>query len=197
MTGESSIDTQGLGDVSLGATYQVKPRLRDKVLLATTLDLKLPTGANNLKDAIGERLEAHSQVGTGSTDFSLGLVATCELKSGDLAFGGLSTRINGSNGHGYRYGNTVFYNVGYSRKVSTEGSAVLELNGRVAGKDRPEGGGADDDSGGHFGYLSLSYRHSLARDYGLVGTYQLPIIRSLNGSQRESGLLSLGIYRKL
>jgi len=197
MTGESPTDTQGLGDITLGATYQIKPKVQDKVLFAATFDLKLPTGANNLKDSNGDPLEAHSQIGTGSMDFSVGLLATSELKNGDLVFGGLSTRFNGANREGYRYGNVVFYNLGYSHKLNDKSSLVLELNGRVAGKDRTETGDRDENSGGHFGYLSLSYRHSLGKDYGLVGTYQLPVIRSLNGSQRESGLLTIGVFKKI
>lgn len=197
MTGEEAINTQGIGDITLGATYQVKPKMDDKVLLSAMFDLKLPTGANSIKSASGERLEEHSQIGTGSTDFSVGLVATSELKSGDLVFAGLSTRFNGKNREGYRYGNVVFYNLGYSHKTSDSGSFVLELNGRFAGKDRTEDGSKDENSGGHFGYLSFSYRQSLAKDYGLVGTYQLPVFRSLNGSQRESGLLTLGVYKRL
>lgn len=167
------------------------------MLFAATFDLKLPTGANNLKDINGNPLEAHSQIETGSTDFSVGLIATSELKGGDLAFGGLSTRINGANREGYQYGNVVFYYLGYSNKLNNKSSIVRELNGRVAGKDRTETGNRDENSGGHFGYLSLSYRQSLGKDYGLVGTYQLPVIRSLNGSQREYGLLTIGVYKLL
>lgn len=197
MTDEEPTDTKGLGDITLGATYQVKPRVGDKVLFAATFDLKLPTGANNLKDGDGERLEEHSQIGTGSTDFSIGVLATSELKSGNLVFGGLRARFNGENGEGYRYGNVLFYNLGYSHKLSEKGSIVFELNGRIASKDKPEGGGSDENSGGHFGYLSLSYRQSYGKDLGFVGTYQIPVIRSLNGSQSESGLLTIGVFKKL
>lgn len=197
MTGEAPTDTRGLGDISLGATYQIKPSNRDKVLFATNFDLKLPTGANRIKDSSGNVLEAHSQVGTGSTDITIGVVATGDLKNGDLLFAGLSSRINGSNREGYRYGNVLFYNLGYSHKLSSNSSMVFEFNGRFANKDRTEDGSKDENSGGHFGYLSISYRQSLSKEYGLIGTYQLPVIRSLNGSQRESGLLTIGLYKRL
>lgn len=197
MTGETPIDTRGLGDITIGAKYQVKPKEQDRFLYAFTFDLKLPTGANNLKDAMGDPLEAHSQIGTGSTDLAIGLVATTELKRGDLLYGGLSTRINGSNQAGYRYGNVVFYNLGYSHPLSSSSSMVIEFNGRLAQRDLMDTGERDENSGGHLGYLSASYRQSFSGDYGFVGTFQVPVIRSLNGSQRESGLLTVGVFKRL
>lgn len=195
-TGEDTMKTQGLGDLNLGATFQLKPKSGDKVLIAFTGDLKLPTGKNNLKDSAGDRMEEHSQLGTGSTDFVLGIQAASGCKSG-LTFGGLRYRMNGSNDTHYRYGNVVFYNVGYSHKLDANSSVVLEWNGRIAKKDRMDDGSMDDNSGGHFGYLSLSYRKSITPDLGLIGSVQLPVIRNLNGSQTESGLITIGIYKKL
>lgn len=211
MTGEDSVTTRGFGDFSIGTTFQVKPKANDKVLLAATADLKLATGSNGVTDASGSRLEEHSQLGTGSTDFSLGLIATMEDPGHGLWFAGLRGRWNGTNSTGYHYGDTLFYNVGYSRTLTKSSALVLEFNGRIAGKDRvgesheeeeeesPAHGGSgfDENSGGHFGYLSLSYRQDLGKEYGLVATYQLPVVRNLNGTQTETGLLSIGIFRKM
>lgn len=196
MTGDPTVLTQGLGDITLGATYQLKPKSTDKVLLAFTTDVKFATGANNLKDTLGDRLEEHSQLGTGSTDFALGVVGTSEVGKG-MAFAGLNYRMNGANSSGYRYGKTFFYNVGYSHPLDSNKSLVIELNGRVAAKDKMEDGTPDENSGGHFGYLSLSYRQSFGHDMGFVGAYQIPVIRNLNGTQSESGLLTIGIFKKL
>lgn len=195
-TGEEKVETKGLGDITLGATYQVKPKPNDKVLLAATFDLKLPTGKNNEIRA-GERLEEHSQIGTGSTDFSVGLLATMEDRGRGLWFAGLRGRWNGKNGDGYRYGNAVFYNVGYSRTLSPVSSLVFELNGRFAAKDRTGDGDLDENSGGHFGYLSLSYRQHVGKEFGFVASYQIPVIRRLNGTQTETGLLNIGVFRRV
>jgi hypothetical protein len=195
-TGEDPVNTNGFGDISVGATYQLKPRDRDKVLLAFTSDVKLATGANNLKDSLGARMDEHTQLGTGSTDYALGAIATTELANG-MAFAGLQFRVNGANSTGYRYGNALFYNLGYSHRIDPKRSFVLELNGRYASKDKLEDGSHDDNTGGHFGYLSASYRQSLDENMGVVGTYQIPIIRNLNGTQSESGLLTIGIFRKI
>lgn len=195
-TGEEKVETRGLGDITVGATYQVKPKPNDRVLLAATADLKLPTGKNS-EAREGERLEEHSQVGTGSTDFSLGLLATMEDRGRGLWFAGLRGRWNGKNGDGYRYGNALFYNVGYSRTLTPESSLVFELNGRFAGKDHTGDGDVDENSGGHFGYLSLSYRRQVGREFGFVASYQIPVVRRLNGTQTETGLLHIGVFRKV
>ena len=197
MTGEEDINMRGLGDITLGAKYQFKPRPADKVLLSASFDLKLPTGQNNLKDAVGDRLEEHSQLGTGSTDFSLGLVATMEDPGKGLWFAGLRGRWNGKNKEDYRYGNALFYNIGYSKTLDPGAAVIFELNGRFAGKDRTESGEKDENSGGHFGYLSLSYRRDIGKELGFVAAYQIPVFRRLNGSQSESGLLTIGFFRKV
>lgn len=210
MTGEDPVTTRGFGDFTLGTTYQFKPKPKDKILLAGTADLKLATGSNGLTDATGSRLEEHSQLGTGSTDFSLGLIATMEDPGRGLWFAGLRARWNGTNSTGYHYGDTLFYNVGYSRSLSKSSALIMEFNGRIAGKDKvganhheeeeaPAHGGSevDENSGGHFGYLSLSYRQDIGKEFGLVATYQLPVIRQLNGTQSETGLLTIGFFRKM
>lgn len=194
-TGEDRVNTKGLGDITLGATYQAKPNVNDKVLLAFTADVKFATGADNLKDGLGDRLEEHAQIGTGSTDATLGVLATAEAEGG-LAFAGLSYRFNGRNSHDYHYGDALFYNLGYSHRLPNASSIVLEFNGRFAKKDN-DAGVIDDNSGGHLAYLSLSYRKSLGKDFGFVGTYQIPVLRNLNGSQSESGMLTLGVFKKL
>lgn len=196
MTGAPHDQSKGVGDITLGATYQVPPKDGSNILLAFNFDVKLPTGANNLSDATGTLKDQHGQVGTGSTDFALGIVATMQDGDRGLWFAGLRGRVNGSNDRGYRYGNAWFYNLGYSLNLNPTSSVVLEFNGRFAGSDRKEDGTTDDNSGGHLGYASVSYRRNLDDRTGLVVGYQLPIIKSLYGTQSESPLFSIGVFRK-
>ncbi len=196
MTGDPTVNTQGLGDITLGGTYQIPSGLKDKILFATSLDVKLPTGRNGQTDGLGSRLDEHSQIGTGSTDFSLGLLATYEDIQHQLWFAGLRVRWNGRNGTGYHYGNVLFYNVGFSHDLDPASSFVTELNGRFAAKDRMDTGDLDENSGGHLGYLSLSYRRNLGPATGLIASYQIPVLRNLNGTQSESGLITIGIYTR-
>src|SRR5205814_2699204 len=134
------------------------------------------------RDEIGSFKEQHLQVGTGSTDFIGGIELTLEGRGpGEMWIGGLRGRVNGSNGRGFQYGNVIFYDVGYVHPVGREGAAVLEFNGRIADKDRMEDGSDDPSSGGHLGYLSLSYRHGLKGNMGIIATVQVPVWKQLNG----------------
>ncbi len=196
MTGAPNTQTSGLGDISLGASYQIPTGLKDKVLFATSFDVKLPTGANNLKDMLGARLDEHNQVGTGSTDFTLGIVATIADHDDNLWFAGLRNRWNGANKTGYRYGEAFFYNVGVAHTLNSRSSVVLEFNGRKARADRTDLGTFDENSGGQLTYLSLSFRHSLGQNTGVVASYQMPIIKRLNGAQSENGVFLIGIFRQ-
>ena len=189
---DPAIVTQGLGDASLGFTYQLPPKWGDKVLLSFTGDIKFPTGRNSLKDSNGNLLEEHSQIGTGTTDYSAGLQATSELGRG-LVFGSVSFRKNGTSDRDYRYGDVVFYSVGYSMTFDSQSSLILEFNGRSAKKDRMANGSFDENSGGQLGYLSISARRSLSKNLGLIVSYQSPIHRKLNGTQVESPILTIGL----
>jgi hypothetical protein len=196
VTGQPRETAHGLGDVSLGLLYQLPPDIKGKFLTAFNLDFKLPTGANNDRDAAGVLKEQHLQVGTGSTDVSAGVALTWEGKApGELWFAGLRGRVNSSNSRHYRFGNVLFYDLGYMHPVGSKGAVVVEFNGRFAEKDTMEDGSRDDDSGGHLGYISLSYRHGLAHDFGLIVTYQQPIIKNLNGTQDEKPLFSFAVTK--
>ena len=196
VTGQPEENTSGLGDGSVGLFYQLPASTNDKLLTAFYVDAKLPTGDNSRRDSTGALRDQHLQPGTGSTDLVFGTAFTGELNThGELWFAGLRGRINGSNGHGYHYGSVVFYNVGYSHALSSKDSVVLELNGRVADIDVREDGTHDPDSGGHVGYLSVSYRRSLGSDFGVIATYQHPVMKNLNGSQSEGAIFSASLTR--
>jgi hypothetical protein len=196
VTGQPRETAHGLGDVSLGLLYQLPPDIKGKFLTAFNLDLKLPTGANNDRDSTGVLKDQHLQVGTGSTDISAGVALTWEGKTaGELWFAGLRGRVNTENSRHYRFGNALFYDFGYMHPVGNKGAAVIEFNGRFAEKDTTEDGTKDDDSGGHLGYISLSYRHELSRDFGVIVTYQQPIIKNLNGTQDEKPLISFSLTK--
>lgn len=189
------VNTEGLGDCTLGLTWQMPPRWGDKALIAFTGEVKFATGQNSMRGSDGNLLEEHSQIGTGSTDYTLGVRATSEVGRG-LAFAGLRYRANGENGRGFRYGNVTFYNVGYSMTLDEQSSLILEFTGRIADRDRVGDGTKDPESGGHLGFLSLSARRSLGGGLGLIASYQTPLVRKLNGTQSESSMFTLGLTGK-
>jgi hypothetical protein len=193
--GESAEHAQGWGDISAGITYQIKPRERDFGIVALHADAKFPTGQNNARNEGGDLKEEHLQLGSGSTDFVIGVSITRDLGSGRLGFVDLRHRFNGENSRHFRYGDATFYSVGYSAPLAGATSYVIELNGRISKKDRNEDGSLDPESGGHLAYLSLSLRQNLGQNYGLVMGYQLPIISQLNGHQHEGGIVSISVSR--
>lgn len=193
---DPSETARGLGDFSVGGSFQLPPKLEQKFLTAFSFDLKLPTGKNNAKDETGARKEEHLQLGSGSTDVIVGVAVTSEARrSGYLWFGGLRQRVNGTNSAHFHYGNVTLYSAGYSHALSETAQAVLELNGRVADKDKLADGTHDDNSGGHLGYLSASYRRTLGPQLGLIATYQQPVLKQLHGTQDEKGLFTLSLTR--
>lgn len=185
----------GLGDATLGATYQLKPNPGMKNLIAFSLDVKVPTGSNNAQDA-GVRRDEHLQLGSGSTDAIVGFAVTGETGVvGDLWFGGLRQRFNGTNSHHYHYGDATLYSAGYSHTVGPRSLAVVEFNGRIARRDRTEDGTPDENSGGHLGYAALSWRQSLSAGLGLIATVQQPVVKKLNGTQSERAMVTLSVTR--
>lgn len=193
---DPSETASGLGDFSIGSTIQFPPKPEQKFLMAFSFDVKLPTGSNNAKDETGARKEEHLQLGSGSTDVIVGVAFTGEVGSkGDLWFGGLRQRVNGTNSEHFHYGNVTLYSAGYSHALSEQAQAILELNGRIADKDKLADGSHDDNSGGHLGYLSASYRQTLGPQLGLIATYQQPVLKQLHGTQDEKGLFTLSLTR--
>lgn len=188
--------SSGLGDAVLGVTYQLPPALKAKFLTAFSLDLKLPTGDNHMKTDTGALKEQHLQLGSGSIDVSPGVSVTWEGKHpGEIGYAGLRYRLNGTNNRAFRYGNTFFYNLGWMRPVNARTAFALEFNGRIANKDHQSNGTVDENSGGHLGYLSFSWRQDLGKDFGLIATYQQPVWKQLNGTQDEKPLFSISLSK--
>lgn len=185
----------GLGDMTVGTVYQLKPTLQATVLTAFSLSVKLPTGANSEREENGDLKEQHLQLGTGSTDVTGGVSFTWQGPHHlGLWYGGLSGRVNGSNSRGFRYGSAIFYSLGYSHPLSS-GAVGLELNGKVVAKDRREDGSDDENSGGHVLFAALNVRWPVTKEIGLILSYQHPVLRSLNGDQTEHGIFSLSASR--
>lgn len=192
---EGRESTTGMGDASLGLTYQLKPGDKDPVLSAFSLTVKLPTGDNSRKNAEGALLEEHLQPGTGSTDLALGYTFTLETAGygSALVYGGIQARVNGKNSRDFRYGNVLFYNLGYSHPFGQRVSGNLELVGRIAAKDQVGDGTLDENSGGHVLYVGARLSVQLGKSANLGIGFQLPIIQNLHGDQTERGVFTFGI----
>jgi hypothetical protein len=179
--------SHGLGDAELLGRVDLlrfgNP-LYHRVTIGAVATASLPTGANDLRDASGERLDAHLQPGTGAWSGEVGAAADLALRSSALTVSVLG-RVNGANSHGYRYGNAVLVNAGFARALGSAWQATVEINGRTAARDRTEDGTRDPNSGGTVFYLAPGMRWSGPRGLAIEASVQAPIVQALYGVQTE------------
>ncbi len=173
--------SDGTGDIILGTKYQFflqnfpggqnKASVFGKVILPTGGDDKLP------------------RIGSGSTDFLLGLAAGHEGRRW-YAFADARYRFNGRGEGGLQKGDKLFLDlVGGVRPVLSEYDEpdtvfMLELNWERARRDRRDGV-ALADSGGWELFISPVVWWTYGQ-YALKGGVQIPIAEGLNGSQPAS-----------
>jgi hypothetical protein len=179
--------SNGLGDAELTALAKLRELSlggQRTALLSFVGGARLPTGANDLRDSAGERLDEHLQTGTGAWSGLAGLDLTLPLPAGRLDLNA-SYRANGENSRNYRYGNAFLYNAGFARRVGSVLELSLQANGRVARRDRLEDGAFGENTGG-----SVVYASPLVRWFTGVGVLieagaQFPVASALDGEQKE------------
>jgi hypothetical protein len=179
----------GLGDISF--LVRVKPivehDLESTYILSIAGGVKLATGKTDGHDNLGELLDAHVQLGSGSTDLLLGASGFAGVDR--FAFivnllGGFSGK--GANGH--RFGNSLNYDVTARYRIwpddyeFPEWFGVLGLSGDLRG-DEETNGVKDPDSGGHVVYLSPGLQVMVTPGITLDLVFQQPILHQLHGRQ--------------
>jgi hypothetical protein len=179
----------GLGDVALLVRY--KPYTAHTTEATTILSLaagvKLPTGRTDGKDSEGNLLDAHIQLGTGSTDFLVG--ASGFLSWGKTALianvlGGINTK--GANGH--QFGNALNYDMSVRYKIypaefaTTQLFATLGLDGEWRGRET-EDDVTIDDSGGNVLYLTPGLQMFFSASISLEASFHYAVIHGLHGEQ--------------
>ena len=180
---------RGLGDVGLTARYEMLRLggLAPRHTIAATVTLKAPTVGNaHLAAADHGEFDEHKQIGTGTWDDSAGLFYTyADLPA--VLYGGFSTRINGTNTRGNRYGNAIFLTLGTRRTFLKSERLYLALDAqlRSAGKDAVPGDTYDPNSGGLIAYATVTAGFALTQDLLIRGTLQLPVYTALFGVQTE------------
>ncbi len=179
----------GLGDVALLARYKpyVGHGMESTYIVSIAAGVKLPTGRTDGHDSQGQLLDAHVQLGTGSTDVLLGT-------SGFAAVGRTAFILNllagidreGANGHQFgntlNYDATVRYGVTPDDYDSPQLFATISLIGELRGRER-QGGIIDGNSGGNVLYVSPGMQLFVTPALTLEISYQQPIIHSLFGEQ--------------
>jgi hypothetical protein len=193
-TGARDDNAQGLGDVTLGARYEVlRVGLDARHVVALTGTLKTPTGANN-RHLPGEEPDEHLQLGTGSWDGLVGASYLYGMQPWTL-YANATGRMNSSNSRGFRYGDAVFGTLGARRNFLESGRLIasLEAQGRYAGKDHFADDSTDPDTGGFIGYAAGSIGYALTSDLLLRAFVQVPVIKDLNGVQGEHPVIYMNL----
>jgi len=193
-TGARNDDAQGLGDVTVGARYEVlRLGLDARHVVALTGTLKTPTGAND-RHLSGEPPDEHLQLGTGSWDGLVGASYLYGLRPWTL-YANATGRMNSSNSRGFRYGNAVFGTIGARRGFLESGRLIasLEAQARYADKDHFGNGTTDQDTGGFIGYAAGSIGYALTSDLLLRALVQVPVIKDLNGVQGEHTVVYMNL----
>ena len=144
----------------------------------------LPTGSNNLRDDAGQRRDAHLQPGTGAWSGTAGLNAAIALRVGAVAMSILG-RANGGNAHGYRYGDVLLFNAGYTSPARNGWRLLAQMNGRSARRDRFEDGTLGGNTGGTVIYAAPGALWEIGDGLALEGAVQIPVYKSLFGEQDE------------
>lgn len=161
--------------------------------LGAIVGFNAPTGANDLENGNGERLDAHLQPGTGAWTGTGGLNLDLSSAPGSWE-ASVVGRASGSNEHGYRYGNVLLYNAGFISRSRNGVRLMLQLNGRSAGKDRLEDGSMGENTGGTVLYVAPGVRWVSSLGLGLEAAMQIPTIQALYGVQSEHTTARLNLF---
>lgn len=152
----------GIGDIVLMGRYAFYRRheLDTTTILAGQVGVKLPTGATDEKDDMGETMDAHAQPGTGSTDILLGLNLSHAIGRFTMAANMLYS-INGRGetgdvkhefGDWFTYDLTGIYRIYPATPPGPTVSFALGIAGEVRGKEKRAGQTVGGD--GHTVYLN-------------------------------------------
>ncbi len=188
-------DEYGLGDIALIGRYSFFKRhtLDATTTIAGLAGIKLPTGKTDGRTTDGEDyLDSHLQLGSGSTDFLIGVSMNHAVQrlsiSANLLAAITTTGEAGESDH--RFGNVLNYDVTAKYRAYPTGAGpsgpqlflALGLNGELRGREEENGSGLEN-SGGHALYLTPGALLLLAPRWVFEVSYNEPVYHDLNGIQ--------------
>ncbi|MBI2799112.1 MAG: hypothetical protein HYX63_02320 [Gammaproteobacteria bacterium] len=197
--GNVALDTarggdDGAGDIAAFGRYTFLRHhaLTSTTLVAATLGVKLPSGSTEGRDDNGGFLDAHIQLGTGSTDILMGLSASHAIDRFSLAANVLASITTegefGATPH--QFGDSLNYDITAKYRVlptvlnnsSMRWFISLGVNGECRGHEHEEGV-LVFDSGGHVLYITPGLQAIIGKKWIFETTYQAAIFHDLNGTQ--------------
>lgn len=186
-----TLSASGFGDLSLFGKVQLFQRDSRKKTTRITFKgaVKLPTGDHTETDEAGVLLPRSLQLGSGTVDFSAGVILTHVVDRVGIN----ADVVYGTNGEtkGFEFGDALSYDIAFGYRVypsvykiypSPYATAYLELNGRLTGKSRSSGREVTD-SGGHTLFLSPGVQYIPLGSLILEASLQIPVRQQLEGTQ--------------
>jgi hypothetical protein len=182
-------DEFGLADVSLLVRYNAVEAhtVEATSILSFSAGVKLPTGRTSGKDSEGNLLDAHIQLGTGSTDALLGLSGFITFQRVAL-IANLLGAITSPGANGHEFGDILNYDasIRYRLYPSEYGDIQLFTTIGVFGEFRAreiQDGVPIASSGGNVVYVSPGLQLFLMPSITVEASYHIPVVHALNGSQ--------------
>jgi hypothetical protein len=189
-----SFSDSGFGDLTLFGKYQFFQR--DAHLQTTRISalgkVKVPTGEDDEKTSAGVRLPASVQLGTGSDDYTLGIIFTHIKKrfgiNADLIYT-FKTEANS-----FEFGDTLNYDIAFGYRVlpvvyetypAKHLNLYLEFNGKLSQKNK-QNDKRVNDSGRNTIFLSPGIQFIPARNFLIEASFQKPIYEDLRGNQLDT-----------
>ena len=191
----------GIGDVQLLARYTLwqKDAPGKTIRLAPFVALKMPTGEDEATDSAG-KLPPPLQLGSGSWDYSVGLVLTRQSLARQLdASIGYSRK---GEANAFEFGDAARLDLSYQHRLwpgeLTSGVpafvyAVLESN-LLWQDNNINQGSQDNNSGGLIWYLTPGMQYVTKRTV-LELAVQVPVVQNLNGSALKNDFITTLSFR--
>lgn len=182
---------RGVGDATVLARYEIMPVDPERRSLFWLIGgVKLPTGADDRKNAEGEVAELPIQTGSGAADGIAGFMfQNAFVRGSNLYFAvpyfvTTTYQFRGSSSRG-RLGNELQVNAGTAYPFNKHFEGILQLNTRVRGRDHTDDPEDTALSGGTYVYASPGVRFTM-HDTSLYAVAQLPVHQRVNGLQLTS-----------
>ncbi len=179
----------GLADVSLLLRFKplIEHSMESSYIVSLAAGVKFPTGRTDGHDSQGNLLDAHIQLGTGSTDYLVGASGFATFDRIALIanlLGGITGK--GANGHTFpnslNYDTSVRYKLNPDEYVDTQFFATVGINGEWRGRELQDGI-TDENSGGNVTYVSTGAQIFFTPSISLEALFQYPVIHGLHGEQ--------------
>jgi hypothetical protein len=179
----------GLADISFLFRFKplVEHSMETSFVVSLAGGLKLPTGRTDGRDSQGNLLDAHVQLGTGSTDYLLGASGFATFDR-TAVIANLLGAITGKGANGHTFGNSLNYDTSVRYKlnpdeyVEMQYFATIGINGEWRGREIQDGITLDD-SGGNVTYVSAGGQIFFTPSISLEAVFQYPVIHALHGEQ--------------